>query len=153
VLCGLLMLMLVMTRTPTSGQRMQSVSLPYLTAEVSIGYTASNRALVLVTFSTSDRAKENVNCLNAYRDIKYVLRGASGATMKGDPTAWTRELDTMTEQYSHPCEQLGWKVKYSRALVGALFPNAAHGQYMLYMTLAPRGRSDTAAFQPVVVTL
>lgn len=148
------MIMLLMTDSfAQSNEKTQSVSLPYLTAEVTIGHTASHRVLADVTFSTNDRAKENVNCLNAYRDIKFVLRDASGAVIKEDPSAWTRELDTMTQQDTYPCEHLSWTTKDSRALLDALFPSVPHGKYTLYMTLAPRGRSDSAVFQPLVIWL
>jgi hypothetical protein len=149
--------MLVLSTTDSFGQSSdgrQSASLPYLNAQVAIEYTPSRKAIAEFTFSTNDRAKENVNCLNAYRDIKYILRSTSGAIIKADSNAWTKRPDTMTEQYSeHPCEQLPWRSKDSRAFLETLFPGAPHGQYTLYMTLAPRGRSQTAGFHPVTITL
>jgi hypothetical protein len=136
-------------------QSKQSVSLPYLRAEVWIDYTPfDNKAVAIFTFSTTNWSKENVNCLNAYRDVKYVLRNRSGAIIKSDPNAWTKRPDTLTQQYTeNPCEQLGWTTKQSRAFLETLFPRARHGKYMLYMTLAPRGRLNAAAFHPILVAL
>ena len=132
----------------------QSASIPHLNVQVWVDYTASHKPFVRVVFSTDNRKQENVNCLNAYRDIHYVLRDSSGRVMPQDPEAWKKELDTVTSQgQGYDCGVLPWTVKYSRAFLETLFPSAPHGIYTLQMALAPRGRNDRATFTPVTVEL
>lgn len=133
----------------------QTVSLPQLTAQISVDYTAvGHRAMIIATFSTSDRRQYNVNCLSAYRDIDYVLRNSAGAVMRIDSNARKNAVVIMTDQETKmPCEHMPWTQKQSRALLGVLYPEAPHGTYVLDMTLAPRGRSDRARLAPVTVQL
>lgn len=132
----------------------QTETLSHLTANLSIVYKPDHKAVIIVLFSTDSRSKQNVNCLNAYRDIQYKLRDSSGQVMHGDPAAWTKAYDATFQQYfEHPCDKLPWTEKDSRALLDVLYPNLPHGTYTLEMTLAPRGRSDRVPFLPVTLQL
>lgn len=133
----------------------QSVNIPHLEAKAWIDYTPySHEAIVFFVFTTDNRDKEKVNCLNAYRDVQYVLRNSQGKVMPQDAEAWKKMPDTVTSQgMGYDCHVLPWTVKNSRAFLNIIYPTVPHGTYSLQIILAPRGSAARAVFSPIAVTL
>lgn len=130
----------------------QSLTLPNLSAQISFVRTAEGQPMIIARFTTKDSDKNNVYCLSAYRDLQYVLRDSSGNVIPVNADAWKTNLDAVTEHDLQPrCEGVKAERKESRALLLALYPGLAHGAYSLQITLAPRGRTDRAAFAPIKI--
>jgi hypothetical protein len=151
-------LALIVSAGTTSGQQTPSVetlSIPDVTATIYVTRTASGQPIVIANVSTTDPRDHNVSCFNAYRDLQYSLRDATGKTIPVNTDAWKTNPVTMTQHDipQGPCEKFENTQTQSRALISALFPNLPHGTYELQITLAPRWLTGRATAAPVVMNL
>jgi hypothetical protein len=153
-------IVLAICQTPALAQDIsrQTVHLgPHLTATVAVGYNINDHhAQIHAYFLTDNGRAYDVNCLSVFRDIKYVLRDASGHIMPIDAAAWKTHIDTTTEMYTeYRCQNLPTSSgeKGSQAYVSDLYPSVPAGTYTLQITVAPRNLAESATLAPITVKL
>jgi len=159
----ILLIMLVAVATPRLGLGQENVvrsaSIPHLRVEVSIERTSAGQPMLVEQFTTDSPYQHTVICVSGIYDMKYVLRGSSGAVISksesagdappfgggGTPIGPTRAGTTPTPD---PCKTTGANTQQRRVLLYELYPHLAHGTYTLQITLAPRGTHDQAVLSP-----
>jgi hypothetical protein len=142
-----------------SSESQNTVSISFLTATYQLDYLpVGSQPVLLVTFSTNDPEHHSVYCVNAYRDLKYVLRNAAGKVMPVNVDAWKTNVDRISGGGGYvpgapnPCSTVKASVHQSRVLMRALYPDVPHGSYTLQVILAPRGgKTAEAAFAPISI--
>ena len=145
--------------TGSGDETLHAASTSFLTATFQLDYLpVGSQPVLLVTFSTNDPEHHSVYCVNAYRDLRYVLRDASGKVMPVNADAWKTNVDPIYGGGGYvpgapdPCKTVKAPVHQSRVLLRALYPNVPHGTYTLQVMLAPRGgKTAESAFAPISV--
>jgi hypothetical protein len=137
----------------------RTASVPHLKVTASIERTGTGELMIAELFETDSPLAHTVICVSGLRDVKYILRNASGRIVPmantenvydGPPTGsggvpiGPREPTPTPD----PCKTIWDNVAQRKFIFSQLYPNLAHGTYTLRLILAPRGTVDQAALSP-----
>ena len=139
----------------------QTAAIPGVSAAVSVNPNAMGTDYIVRAIFSTSGSSLHAACLSAYKDLRYVLRDASGHLVAVDQnTIKHPPADESTDYYSVStapvgaatvCEKSADRRAIRIARLSALYPHAAAGTYTLQLYLAPRGVTNSAAFAPIHV--
>lgn len=160
IILAIAALTLLGASNPVLSLQREAVTVDQIAADV---YVKQYRDYVRIRFDFVARPSSTypVACLNAYKDVHYELKNATGhlipidqATLTNPPYDIVLNVGSHFDiDAAHDCKTMSrnhWSVF---ADLAALYPKLPPGTYQLTITLAPRGLSETKGLPPVQIKL